>query len=60
MAQPKTTRPLKGTAAHRPTQDEVAQALKQAARQAHKQLAAQGLRLPTQTWAGTPVRDPAV
>lgn len=60
MAQPKATHPLKSAASRHPTQDEVVQALKQAAKQAHRQLAAQGLKLPTQTWAGSTVRNPAV
>lgn len=60
MAQSKTTRPVKGTAATRPatTQDKIAEALKLASSQAKKQLAAQGLKLPTQNWAGSAVRNP--
>lgn len=62
MAQSKTTRPVKNTVSARPatTRDEIAQALKQASSQAHKQLVAQGLKLPTQTWTGSAVRNPAV
>jgi len=46
---------------HRPaaTQDKIAQAMKLAASQARKQLAAQGLKLPTQNWAGSAIRNPA-
>lgn len=60
MAQSKTTRPVKGSKAAGPatTQDKVAQALKLASSQAKKQLAAQGLKLPTQNWAGSAVRNP--
>lgn len=62
MAQSKTARPVKSAATTRPTttQDKIALALKQAASQAHKQLVAQGLKLPTQTWTGSAVRNPAV
>lgn len=63
MAQSKTTRPVKkNSASTRPAtgQDKVAQALIQASRQARKQLMAQGLKLPTQNWAGSAVRNPAV
>jgi hypothetical protein len=42
------------------TGDKVAKALAQAAAQAKKQLAAQGLKLPTQSWTGSAVRNPAV
>lgn len=62
MPQSKTTRPVKRTASTRPAtaQEKIAQALKRASSQAQKQLAAQGLKLPTQNWAGTAVRNPAV
>lgn len=62
MAQPKTTRPVKSDALVRPAtaQDKVAQALVHASRQAKKQLAAEGLKLPTQNWTGSAVRNPAV
>ena len=62
MAQPKTTRAVKSDALVRPvtTQDKVAQALVHASRQAKKQLAAEGLKLPTQNWTGSAVRNPAV
>ena len=62
MAQSKTTRPMKSDGQVRPAtrQDKVAQALAHASRQAKKQLAAQGLKLPTQNWAGSAVRNPAV
>lgn len=61
MAQSKTTYPVKIVDAHRPTttQDKIAQAMKLAASQAKKQLAVQGLKLPTQNWAGSVVRNPA-
>jgi hypothetical protein len=60
MAQSKTARPVKGAAATRPatTQERIAQALKLASSQAKMQLAAQGLKLPTQNWAGSAVRNP--
>ncbi|NMM11973.1 MAG: hypothetical protein HHJ17_00320 [Rhodoferax sp.] len=60
MAESKTTRPMKRAAATRPatTQDKITQALKLASSQAKKQLAAQGLKLPTQNWAGSAVRNP--
>ena len=41
-------------------QDKVAQAMKLASSEAKKQLAAQGLKLPTQSWAGSAVRNPVV
>ena len=40
-------------------QDKVAQALSKASKQAKKQLTAQGLKLPTQNWIGSAVRNPA-
>ncbi|MFN4350998.1 MAG: hypothetical protein ACK4F6_09335 [Hylemonella sp.] len=62
MAQSKTTRAVKSTASAQPATEhgKVVQALAQAAKQAQKQLAAQGLKLPTQNWAGSTVRNPAV
>ncbi len=62
MAESKTTRSVKSRTESRPAtaQDKVAQALKQASSQAHKQLVAQGLKLPTQNWTGAAVRNPAV
>lgn len=62
MAQSKKTRPVKSATATRPatTEDKIAQALKLASSQAKKQLAAQGLKLPTQNWAGSAVRNPVV
>jgi hypothetical protein len=62
MVQSKTTRPVKSSTPTRPptAQDKVTQALTQAAAQAKKQLAAQGLKLPTQSWNGSAVRNPAV
>ncbi len=60
MAQSKTAHPVKIAETARPaaTQDKIAQAMKAAASQAKKQLAAQGLKLPTQNWAGSAVRNP--
>jgi hypothetical protein len=60
MAQSKTTRSVKRAAATRPatTQDKIDRALKHASSQAKKQLAAQGLKLPTQNWTGSAVRNP--
>lgn len=60
MAQSKATHPVKtADKNHRSTaQDKIAGAMKLAASQAKKQLAAQGLKLPTQNWAGSAVRNP--
>ena len=62
MAQSKTTRTVTGVAAtHLGTaQDKIAQALTQASSQAKKQLAAQGMKLPTQSWTGSAIRNPAI
>lgn len=62
MTPSKTTRPVKSTTPARPptAQDKVAQALAQATAHAKKQLAAQGLKLSTQSWTGSAVRNPAV
>jgi hypothetical protein len=62
MAQSKTTRTVTGVAAtHRATaQDKIAKALSQASSQARKQLASQGMKLPTQSWTGSAIRHPAV
>ena len=44
----------------RATADEkITTALKQASSHAKKQLALQGLKLPTQTWTGSAIRNPA-
>jgi hypothetical protein len=40
-------------------QGRVEDALKQASKQAKKQLVANGLKLPTQSWTGTAVKNPA-
>ena len=40
--------------------EKVSVALKQASIQAKKQLDLQGLKLPTQSWAGSPVRNSAI
>jgi hypothetical protein len=62
MAQSKTARSMKSVASARPVsaQDKIAGALKQASSQAKKQLASQGLKLPTQSWNGPAIRNPAV
>ncbi len=62
MAQSKTTRSVKSAASTQPAtaQDKIAGALKQASSQAKKQLAAQGLKLPTQNWVGSAVRNPVI
>ena len=61
MAEPSTTRAVKRitSKAVAPLQVRVENALKQASEQAKKQLHAQGLKLPTQSWAGTAVKNPA-
>ena len=61
MAQSKKTQLLKNDLpTHQSTkQDKVAQALSNASKQAKKQLTAQGLKLPTQNWIGSVVRNPA-
>ena len=62
MAQSKTARPVTKTAPASavPAGDKVSKALAQASAQAKKQLAHQGLKLPTQSWTGSAVRNPAV
>lgn len=62
MAQSKTTRPVThATATHAVTaQGKISLALTQASKQAKEQLAYQGLKLPTQNWTGSPIRNPAV
>ena len=62
MAQSKTNRTVTAVAAtHRGTaQDKMAQALAQASNQAKKQLTSQGMKLPTQSWTGSAIRNPAV
>ena len=62
MAESSTTRAIERTPPSKPAasmQDRVENALKQASRQAKKQLIANGLKLPTQSWAGTAVKNPA-
>ena len=61
MAESKTARPVKGVAVpHRDTtQDKIAQAMTLAASHAKKQLATQGLKLPTQNWGSSAIRNPA-
>lgn len=41
-------------------EDKIAPALAQASAHAKRQLALQGLKLPTQSWKGSAVRNPAV
>ncbi len=41
-------------------EDKVTKALLQASAHAKKQLASEGLKLPTQSWTGSAVRNPAV
>ena len=62
MAQSKTAHTVKSVASARPVsaQDKISQALKQASSQAKKQLASQGLKLPTQSWSGSAIRNPVV
>lgn len=62
MAQSKTTRSVKSTASTRPAtaRGKIAQALKRASSQAKKKLSAQGLKLPTQSWEGSAVRNPVI
>ena len=62
MAEFSTTRAVDRTAPSKPVatmQDRVDNALKQASRQAKKQLIANGLKLPTQSWTSTAVKNPA-
>ncbi|MFY3383791.1 hypothetical protein [Paracidovorax sp. MALMAid1276] len=61
MAESSTTRAVERTASKpaAPTQDRVEDALKQASKQAKKQLIANGLKLPTQSWTGTAIKNPA-
>ena len=61
MAESSTTRAVE-RAAPKPAasmQGRVEDALKQASKQAKKQLVANGLKLPTQSWTGTAVKNPA-
>ena len=62
MAQSKTARPMNKAMPTSPATagDKIAKALTQASAQAKKQLATQGLKLPTQSWTGSAVRNPAV
>lgn len=63
MAESSTTRAVERTAPVKPagsTQDRVESALKQASKQAKKKLIANGLKLPTQSWTGSAVKNPAV
>jgi len=61
MAQSKKTQLMKSDLPTHPStkQDKVAQALSNASKQAKKQLSAEGLKLPTQNWIGSAVRNPA-
>jgi hypothetical protein len=62
MAQSKTTRTVAPATATQTgnAQSRITSALTQAATQAKKQLASQGLKLPTQTWTSSSIRNPAV
>ena len=62
MAQSQATRSMKNAVPVRPasSREKVAHALTQASAQAKKQLQAEGLKLPTQSWTGSAVRNPAV
>ena len=62
MAQSKTERSVAKPAAARATtaQEKIANALANSSSHAKKQLAAQGQKLPTQNWAGSAIRNPAV
>ena len=63
MAESSTTRAVERTTPSKPAasmQDRVESALKQASKQAKKQLIANGLKLPTQSWTGTAVKNPTV
>lgn len=63
MAKSQTTCPDKNSAVAAPRMtpaEKVATALKHASSQAKKQLAQQGLKLPTQSWANARVRNPVV
>ncbi len=62
MAQPKNARSMnkpKRTSAAT-TELKISKALAQASLHAKKQLASQGLKLPTQSWTGSAVRNPAI
>jgi hypothetical protein len=62
MAESSTTRAVERTAPNNPAtsvQGRVENALKQASNKAKKQLIANGLKLPTQSWTGTAVKNPA-
>lgn len=61
MAESSTTRAVERTAPSKlaaSVQDRVESALKQASKQAKKQLIANGLKLPTQSWAEKNVKNP--
>ena len=62
MAQSKTARTVTSVTQTHPAtaQDKITHALTQASSQAKKQLASQGLKLPTQNWTGSTIRNPAV
>ena len=63
MAESSTTRAVERTTHTKPAasmQHRVEDALKQASKQAKKQLIANGLKLPTQSWKGTAVKNPSV
>ena len=62
MAESSTTRAVERITTSKPSasvQDRVENALKQASKQAKKQLIANGLKLPTQSWTRSAVKNPA-
>ena len=61
MAKSQTTHPAKTpAAAHLTPAEKMASALKHASSEAKKQLTLQGLKLPTQSWANSRVRNPVL
>lgn len=63
MAESSTTRAVERTAPSKPIapmRDRVEDALKLASKQAKKQLIAKRLKLPTQSWTRTAIKNPAV
>lgn len=61
MAKSSKTRAVERAAPSKPaasTQDRVEDALKEASKQAKKQLIANGLKLPTQSWTSSTIKNP--
>jgi glyceraldehyde-3-phosphate dehydrogenase/erythrose-4-phosphate dehydrogenase len=50
---------VSATSARTTTDEKISAALKQASRHAKRQLVLQGLKLPTQSWTTTAIRNPA-